>query len=71
MKFDQLKIEDVDETEEAIFQCHQLNRIREFLLANEASQDLIDAIDEAIEDIESWISPEIAFGNGTLQSGNS
>jgi hypothetical protein len=73
MKLNQRKIEDFHETEEAIFQRHQLNRIREFLLANEASEDLIDAIDEAIEDIESWISPEIAtaLGDGTPQSGNS
>ena len=73
MNSNQRKIEDFNETEEAIFQRHQLNRIREFLLANEASKDSIDAIDEAIEDIESWISPEIviALGDGIPQSGNS
>ena len=66
MNSNQRKIEDFEETEEAIFQHHQLKRICEFLLANEVSQDLIDAFDEAITDIESWIRPEIAIalGNG-------
>lgn len=66
MKSKQMKIDDIEETEEAIFQRHQLNRIREFLLANEAAQDLVDTIDIAIEDIERWISPAIETSLGAV-----
>ncbi len=64
MKLSQIKINDVKETEDAIFQRLQLNRVREFLLAEGASADLVDAIDTAIDDIASWIDPfiEIAMG---------
>lgn len=66
----QAKVEDIEETEEAIVQRYQLRRIREFLLANDAAPELIDAIDIALEDIERWISPaiEIAMGTSTPQS---
>lgn len=70
MKSNQVKLDDIEETEEAIFQRHQLNRIREFLLANEAAHDLVDAIDMAIEDIEHWVSPtiEMSLGAASQQS---
>lgn len=38
MKLSQIKISDVEETEDAIFQRLQLNRVREFLLAEGAQQ---------------------------------
>lgn len=70
MKSNQSKINDVEEAQDAIFQRHQLNRIRDFLLANEAAQDLVDTIDIAIEDIERWIDPtiEMVFGSALQQA---
>lgn len=64
MKLSQIKINDVEETADAIFQRLQLNRVREFLLAEGASADLVDAIDTAIDDIESWIDPSIEIAMG-------
>jgi hypothetical protein len=73
MKTNQWKIDDIDETQEAIFQRDQLMRVREFLVEHEAEQELIGSIDEALEDIERWISPaiEAALASGALQSGES
>lgn len=63
-KSSQVKINDIEETEDAIFQRLQLNLVREFLLAEGAPLDLVDAIDTAIEDIESWIDPSIEIAMG-------
>lgn len=66
------KINEIDETEEAISQRSQLMLVREFLLANDADDDLVDAIDVAIEDIEQHICPDIkaALEEGVLRRGN-
>lgn len=45
--------------------------VREFLLANDADDDLVDAIDVAIDDIEQHINPvvEAALEEGVLRPG--
>lgn len=58
-------IDDIEETEDAILQRDRLNRVREFLLLNRGGQDLVEAIDIAIEDIERWINPTIEMALGT------
>lgn len=66
------KIDDIDETEEALVQRELLRRVREFLLGNDADQVLVEIIDTAIDDIENWITTDIetALHDGVLQSGN-
>lgn len=58
-------IDDIEETEDAILQRCRLKRVREFLLLNGGGQDLIEAIDIAIEDIERWIDPTIEMALGS------
>lgn len=64
-------IQNIDEAEEALSQRERLKRVREFLLKNDADEELIEAIDIAVDDIESWVSKDIeaAFHDGTLRSG--
>lgn len=65
------KIDGIDETEEALTQRVRLKRVREFLLENEADDDLLETIDIAIDDINNWISSDIeaALDDGVLQPG--
>lgn len=53
------KADEIDETEEAIAQRELLMEIRQFLLDNDANELLVEAIDVAIQDIESWIGTDI------------
>lgn len=66
------KINDIDETEEAMSQRDQLKRVREFLLDNDADDDLVETIAVAIQDIEQHICPaiEAALQEGVLRPGN-
>jgi hypothetical protein len=52
-------IADIQETREAIIQRDRLREVRRFLIEYDAENDLIEAVDIAIEDMESWIHPEI------------
>lgn len=53
------ELRDVEETEDAMRIREQLNRIRVFLVENDADDEMVDTVDYLIEDNERWISPEI------------
>jgi hypothetical protein len=54
-----IELRDVEETEDAMRIREQLNRIRVFLVENDADDEMVDTVDYLIEDNERWISPEI------------
>lgn len=54
-----VELRDVEETEDAMRIREQLNRIRVFLVENDADDEMVDTVDYVIEDNERWISPEI------------
>lgn len=57
-------LEQIEETKEAIQQRARLRRIKDFLIDADADEELLLAIDIAIDDIERWISPEIELTLG-------
>lgn len=64
-------LDDIDETEVAMRQRDYLKLAREFLLENNADDELVQAVEIAIEEIEEYISTEIeeALQDGVLQLG--
>jgi hypothetical protein len=64
-------LEDIEETETALWVAHQLGRIRDFLVARAADIEMLDAVDYLREDNERCINPEIAqdLRTGRLHSG--
>lgn len=53
------KSDDIDDSEEAVAQRELLREVRQFLLDNDADEILVETIDVAIKDIESWIGTDI------------
>lgn len=53
-------LEEIEETEMALWIKEQLDRIRDFLTEREADTDMIEAVHFLIEDNERWIAPRIA-----------
>lgn len=58
------RISDIEETEDAMLQRSQLRRVHAYLLATGVPEDLVEAVEIAIEDIERYIDPvlETAIG---------
>lgn len=50
--------EDIEEAELAYRQRYLLNRVRTFLTEHEADDELVEAIDQALDDNDQWLSPE-------------
>ncbi|RWN44691.1 MAG: hypothetical protein EOS03_23890 [Mesorhizobium sp.] len=63
-----VRLDQLDEIEDAVWQKWQLIKVRAFLVNEEAEPDLVETIDIAIVDIDQWVDPEIerALLNGTL-----
>jgi hypothetical protein len=53
-------LEEIEETEMALWIKEQLDRIRGFLTEREADTAMIEAVRFLIEDDERWIAPRIA-----------
>lgn len=51
-------LEDLDEAEFAIQQRELLNKAREFLIDHDADEELVEAINQAIDDNDHWIVPD-------------
>ncbi len=65
-------LEDIDEAEQCIHQRIRLTRVRQFLLEQNADEDLVAAIDLALEDNEQWAIKEVedAIQSGLLKTGS-
>lgn len=50
--------EDIEEAESAYRQRHLLNRVPVFLAEHEADEELVEAVDQALDDNDQWLSPE-------------
>ena len=55
-----VSLDDVEETETALWLFEQLNRIQELLVQHGADDEMLEAAEYLIEDNDRWISPEIA-----------
>ncbi|MER8836794.1 hypothetical protein [Mesorhizobium sp. M0909] len=53
------RLENLDEAEEAIAQRERLTRVKDFLVLQGAEEELVSAVEEAIDDIKQWIDPEL------------
>lgn len=64
-------LEDIDETETAPWVERQLRRIRVYLFERRADNEMLEALDMAIEANDFWVDPELAqdLRIGTLRSG--
>ena len=65
------RLQNVEETEDALGIREQLNRIRVFLLEGDADDEMVDTVNYLIEDNERWINSEIEkeLLEGKLQGG--
>jgi hypothetical protein len=65
------ELQEIEETENALWVREQLNRIRVFLSERDADGELVATVDYLIEDNDRWISPEIQeyLLAGKLQGG--
>ena len=58
-----------DEAEAARIQRDALQRVREFLVSKGAGDELIEAVDQALVDIDQWIDVEVEDFQGVGGAG--
>lgn len=64
-------LDDIEETEFAILQRDRLNQVLDFLVAHDADDDLVEAVEQALEDNDRWLSPDTeSFIEETLSRGS-
>lgn len=65
-------LEDIDEAQTCIRQRQSLMKVRRFLLEHGAGEDLIDAVDLALEDNEQWAIEDVedAIQSGLIKAGS-
>ncbi|WP_409561753.1 hypothetical protein [Hyphomicrobium sp. MC8b] len=66
-------LQDIDEAQMCIRQRQLLMKVRRFLNKHEASEDFIEAVDQALEDNERWAIPDVedALRSGLIKVGSS
>ncbi len=64
-------LDDIEETEFAILQRDRLNQVLDFLVAHDAADDLVEAVEQALEDNDRWLSTDTeSFIEETLSPGS-
>jgi hypothetical protein len=64
-------LDDIEETEFAILQRDRLNQVLDFLVAHDADDDLVEAVEQALEDNDRWLSTDTeSFIEETLSPGS-
>ena len=58
-----------DEAEAARLQRDALRRVREFLVSKRADDELLEAVDQALVDIDQWIDVEVEVFQGVGGAG--
>jgi hypothetical protein len=71
-KIKYLSLEDIDEAQTCIRQRQSLMEVRRFLLEHGAGEDLIEAVDLALEDNEQWAIEDVedAIQSGLIKAGD-
>jgi hypothetical protein len=71
-KIKHLDLEDIDEAQTCIRQRQSLMEVRRFLLEHDAGEDLIEAVDLALEDNEQWAIEDVedAIQSGLIKAGS-
>lgn len=71
-KMEHLNLEDIEEAQICVHQRQLLLKVRQFLLEHSAGDDLLEAVDLAMEDNEQWGVPEVeeAILDGRIKGGS-
>ncbi|MFA5957686.1 hypothetical protein [Hyphomicrobium sp.] len=71
-KMEHLNLEDIEEAQICVHQRQLLFRVRQFLLEHSAGEELLEAVDQAMEDNEQWGVPEVeeAILDGRIKGGS-
>lgn len=71
-KMEHLNLEDIEEAQICVHQRQLLLKVRQFFLEHSAGDDLLEAVDLAMEDNEQWGVPEVeeAILDGRIKGGS-
>lgn len=57
--FEAFKASDIEETKGVMITVGELTTVVDFLYEHDASDEMIDAVETAMDDIERWLDPDI------------